>query len=799
MEETKKTDFSRKQVILVVDDNPDNIAVLAEFLRPHYQVKAATNGAMALKIASSSEPPDLILLDIMMPELDGYSVCEKLKASYATKKIPVIFVTAMGDAEDETKGLALGAVDFISKPVRPSIVKARIKTHLRLYDQNRDLEEMVRQRTERLETLLAAVPDVIFHFNKTGDYLDFQAKSGMELYAQPSEFLGKNILDVFPRREAEQFMENIKKTLATGRIQLLEYRIPVAGIRRYREARFIAGEAQDAFIIIRDITERKLDEACDALLLDVTNQLLAKESVDQILTLICDRLVEIFDLSQAVVGLKETDGTVKMLGAGVYASHAEKGIIGRWDEDSDRTSSIGMVIRTGKPLIGQTKADLLPWQKATLVQWGIGAEWLNSFATFPLRVEGSVIGGLSLTSRYEHFWNARLINRLQHFINQAAIAIRASEDRQRLSLLHAGLNAAANAIVITNIHGKIQWTNPSFSRLTGYALDEVVDQNPRILKSGQQDETIYRQLWETITAGNVWQGELINRRKDGSIYIEEMTITPVKNERDEIVNFIAIKQDITERLQAQKAILAAREAQSRAEKFFTIGTMAGGIAHEINQPLNSIKLISSGLVFSYQEGKTREVAEYIAGIQEISRQADRINKIVSHLRSFIRQDKSQMQPCSLNTAIEQSLEIIGKQLLNHGIAVKTFFQPKLPFISAVPTGLEEIIVNLLVNAMQALDTLDKRDKNIQVSTWADEAVILEVADNGPGIPDDLTKTIFEPFVSTKTGSNNLGLGLSIVSAVISSFGGIIQVISDGKSGTTFRIQFPINTCDGGEG
>lgn len=148
MQQSSKSD---KQVVLVVDDNPENISALAEILRPLYQVKAATSGAVALKVARSAEPPDLILLDIMMPEMDGYAVCEKLKENVSTRKIPVIFVTAMGEAEDEARGLDLGAVDFITKPVRPSIVKARIKTHLSLYDQNRELEEMVRLRTAEIE------------------------------------------------------------------------------------------------------------------------------------------------------------------------------------------------------------------------------------------------------------------------------------------------------------------------------------------------------------------------------------------------------------------------------------------------------------------------------------------------------------------------------------------------------------------------------------------------------------------------------------------------------------------------
>lgn len=139
-----------KKVILVVDDVPANIDVLSEILRPTYQVKVVTNGPMALKIARTSVPPDLILLDIMMPEMDGYEVCRQLKADPVTRNIPVIFVSAMDEVGDETKGFELGAVDYITKPVSPPIVIARVKTQLALLDQNRILENKVVERTAEM-------------------------------------------------------------------------------------------------------------------------------------------------------------------------------------------------------------------------------------------------------------------------------------------------------------------------------------------------------------------------------------------------------------------------------------------------------------------------------------------------------------------------------------------------------------------------------------------------------------------------------------------------------------------------
>lgn len=141
-----------KQSILVVDDTPENIDLLSELLRDEYQVRVAASGERALKIAYSDEPPDLILLDIMMPGISGLEICRRLKANPDRRRIPIIFVTAMSSIEDEERGLQLGAVDYITKPISPPIVKARVRTHLALYDQNRELERMVHQRTQELLT-----------------------------------------------------------------------------------------------------------------------------------------------------------------------------------------------------------------------------------------------------------------------------------------------------------------------------------------------------------------------------------------------------------------------------------------------------------------------------------------------------------------------------------------------------------------------------------------------------------------------------------------------------------------------
>jgi len=141
-----------KQCVLVVDDSPENIDLLSEILREDYRVRVATSGEKALKIVYSDEPPDLILLDIMMPGVSGLEICRRLKANPDRRRIPIIFVTAMSSTEDERRGLEMGAVDYITKPISPPIVMARVRTHLALYDQSRELANMVAQRTTELLT-----------------------------------------------------------------------------------------------------------------------------------------------------------------------------------------------------------------------------------------------------------------------------------------------------------------------------------------------------------------------------------------------------------------------------------------------------------------------------------------------------------------------------------------------------------------------------------------------------------------------------------------------------------------------
>ena len=206
---------SEKPTILIVDDTPANLTLLSDVLKSSYRIKAAVNGEKALTLASSGDPPDLILLDVMMPGIDGYEVCRRLKADPATRNIPIIFVTAMSEVENETRGLEIGGVDYITKPINAPIVMARIKAHLALYTQAREMERLIAK--------LEAQATELSEWNRTLEQRVAEGVNQLERLARLKRFLAPAVVDLLLSGSVEDPLKSHRREIAAVFLDLRDF------------------------------------------------------------------------------------------------------------------------------------------------------------------------------------------------------------------------------------------------------------------------------------------------------------------------------------------------------------------------------------------------------------------------------------------------------------------------------------------------------------------------------------------------------------------------------------------------
>lgn len=360
---------------------------------------------------------------------------------------------------------------------------------------------------------------------------------------------------------------------------------------------------------------------------------------------------------------------------------------------------------------------------------------------------------------------------------------------ERLRLLSATLEAAANAIVITDREGIIQWANPAFTSLTGYTLGEVMGHSPRdLIRSGAQGDEYYREMWETILAGKVWSREITNRDKAGRLYQEEMTITPVRNPQGEITHFIAIKQDITEKKKLQEQFL-------RAQRLESLGMLASGIAHDLNNMLSP--MIFAGPLL--RENATSERDLRI--IDTVEKSADRGASLVRQILAFAQGTTGILRITQLKHIARDVLAIVEATFpknirLEHDIAADA--SPVL----ANPTQIHQVLINLCVNARDAMPdggtltvkAVNRRLHKAQAETMPGarpgEWLVFEVTDTGTGIPADVLPHIWESFYTTKSPDKGTGLGLATVRGIVADHQGFITLDTVVGQGTTFRVFLP---------
>ncbi|HZZ39569.1 MAG TPA: PAS domain S-box protein [Acidobacteriaceae bacterium] len=393
---------------------------------------------------------------------------------------------------------------------------------------------------------------------------------------------------------------------------------------------------------------------------------------------------------------------------------------------------------------------------------------------------------------------------------------RRNEDQLRQ--LSAAVEQSPVSVVITDAKGDISYVNRKFTELTGYSAAEVLGKNPKILKSGYSPPEVYANLWETLCDGREWRGEFHNRRKDGQLFWEAATLSPILDADGKICHFLAVKEDITKR--------RALEAELRqAQKLEAIGQLAAGIAHEINTP---IQFVSDNLTFlqeacssvfpmlessmtALRAVSSEAAAELDASAarcdlaflrEEVPRALDqsldgtrRVATIVRAMKEFSHPDLTGKRRFDLHQGIESTITI-SRNEWKYVAEMATDFDPGLPPVVCYPGDINQVVLNLIVNAAWAIrDRAEKPGKGqITVRTRRrGELAEIAVSDTGVGIPEEIQGRIFEPFFTTREVGSGTGQGLALAhSVIVRKHGGKIWFETEAGRGTTFFVQLPID-------
>jgi PAS domain S-box-containing protein len=527
------------------------------------------------------------------------------------------------------------------------------------------------------------------------------------------------------------------------------------------------------------------------------SQLIVRErNLQRLLAEACNILVQTGGYALVWIGLTEPDSrrVVPVARAGRGADYLD-GVTVTWDESPAGQGPTGNAVRSRRPWVSQdTVADPCfgPGREAAL------ALGLASVAAVPLVQGARTLGVVTVYSERPNSFREVELDLLREVAADLALGLQAAEQEQerlqtigRLRLVSSALESAANAIAITDREGVISWVNPAFSQLTGYSLAEIQGCKPSRLKSSAQDAAFYRNLWETILAGRVWHSEMVNRRKDGSFYTEDCTITPVRDERGEITHFISVKQDITARKQVEEQL-------RQSQKLEGIGQLAAGVAHDFN---NLLMVIRGNADLLAEESHTLSpLAREFLG--QISSAAESAANLTRQLLLFGRKQAMQSRAVGLNDLIANLSKML-RRVVSEDIKLDCAYGNPKPFVQGDPGMIEQVVLNLVVNARDAMPQggrlqistqvvrLEVGDIRIRPEARVGDFVCLAVRDTGAGIPPGILPRIFEPFFTTKEAGKGTGLGLPSVYGIAKQHQGWVEVTSLVGTGTTFEVFLPL--------
>ena len=348
-------------------------------------------------------------------------------------------------------------------------------------------------------------------------------------------------------------------------------------------------------------------------------------------------------------------------------------------------------------------------------------------------------------------------------------------------MLESAISQVDAMIVITDAAGTMQYVNPAFETVTGYTRGEALGRSTSILKSGEHDGSFYRDLWDTISSGKAWKGTFVNKRKDGTRFTEEATISPVFDERGAIVNYVAAKHDRTREMLLESQL-------RQAQKMESVGRLAGGVAHDFNNMLQVIgSYVELSLELAAPDGTLYGYLEQVQAA--VKRSAD----LTGQLLAFARKQTTSPRVLALNDAVASSLKILQRLI---GEDVELAWAPGAggPSVKMDPTQLYQVLANLAINARDAIAGVGRLTIETNVAFLDEEFcalhpegmpgpyALLAVSDTGRGMDKETQAHIFEPFFTTKKVGEGTGLGLATVYGIVKQNNGFIIVQSEPGQG-----------------
>jgi PAS domain S-box-containing protein len=602
-----------------------------------------------------------------------------------------------------------------------------------------DIEDELRRNYDALQlsetryrTLVDDVRDVIFTLTNSGSIASLNAAFEASTGFSRDEYVGRQFGELIHPDDLPRAMSTFADILSGQPMPLFELQARTrSGEYRTFEFKIATDRTAEGMILgtARDVTERKQAEEQLNLFVDLINQ-----SLDA-----------------------------------VYVGDPDSGAILEFNDAACISTgySRGELLSMKVPDLSHSQVDITRWKEHVAEVRSKGSMLMEDVLS---RKDGSMFP-VEVSVRYVvHGQRDFLVAVIRDVTDRK----HAEEDRARLV---SAVESAADAIVITHpTTGVIQYVNRAFEQVTGYARQDAVGRTLHFLESGEHDEEYFRGIRDTLAKDGVWNGKLVNRRRDGSSYFEECTIWPVKNRNNEIINYVYIKRDVTERLRLE----ALAESVNTMDN---IGYVFSGVRHEIGNPINSINMVLGILRAKLDTLPPESVKDYLAKMTE---QVARVEYILRSLKSFNLYETQEPQNLDLPGFLENFLPLIKDDLEQKGITVQATVEPGSTAY-ADPRALQQVLLNIITNAA---DAVSGREHPVIALSAAriDGSAQIRVRDNGQGIPEDKMKNIFRPFYTTK--KHGTGLGLVIVQKMLARMNGSIGLTSTVGEGTAVEITIP---------